>query len=109
MNLSRNNGPGPLAEYRPPVGRDPVEPTHVNAAKQTGNGRHALYFGIHGVNEGIDIAVTESKRLKLPRIVAMTRHMVGAEGTGELKVPQHSHDLEKIHLSFVGKDFRKIV
>ena len=109
MILSHNNGPGLLAEYRPPAGRDPVEPTHVNAAKQTGSGRHALHCGIHGVNEDLDMAVTESKRLKLPRIVAMTRHMVGAEGTGELKVSQHSHDLEKTHLSFVGKDFRKIV
>ncbi|MCH8194005.1 MAG: type II/IV secretion system protein, partial [Planctomycetes bacterium] len=39
-------------------------------------------FGIHGVNEGLDIAVAESKGLKFPRIVAMTRHMVGTEGTG---------------------------
>src|SRR5713226_6528983 len=68
-----------------------------------------LDFRIHSMNQSLDIAITESKRLKLPGIVRMSRHMIGADRAGELHIPQNSHDLEKIHLSFIGVYFREIM
>ena len=39
----------------------------------------------------------------------MTRHMIGADRQAELRVPQNAHDLQKVHLAFIGIDLREIV
>ena len=61
------------------------------------------------MNQSLDIAIAESKRLKLPRIVRMAPHMIRTESTRELQISQNSNDLEKIHLPFIGVHFREIV
>ena len=61
------------------------------------------------MDQSFDIAISESIGLKFPGIVRMTRHVVGTDGAVELHVPQNAHDLEKIHVSFIGVDFREIV
>ena len=43
------------------------------------------------------------------RIAGMTRHVIGADRTGELHVPKDSHGPEEIHVSLVGIDFLEIV
>ena len=61
------------------------------------------------MNQGVDIAITERISLKLAGIVGMTRHMIGADRQAELRVPQNAHDLQEIHLAFIGIHLRKIV
>jgi hypothetical protein len=42
---------------------------------------HRLHLRVYGVNQGVDIAITESIGLKLAGIIRMTRHMIGARST----------------------------
>jgi hypothetical protein len=56
-----------------------------------------------------DYRVTESIGLKLPGIVRVARHMVRTDRQAELHISKNSHNLEKIHLSFVGVHFREVV
>ena len=42
-------------------------------------------------------------------IVRMTRHVIRADGTRELCVPQDAHDLQEIHFALVGENLLKVV
>ena len=53
--------------------------SHSRGTKPRGHGTWPLHLGVYGVNQGVDIAITESVGLKLTRIVRMTRHMIGAD------------------------------
>src|ERR1039458_9307141 len=66
-------------------------------------------FGIHGVNQSSDIPVSERVGLETSRIVWMIRHMIGTDRTRELRVPENSHDLEKVHLALIGINLGEIV
>ena len=39
----------------------------------------------------------------------MAGHMVRAESAGKLRIPQNSHNLEKIHIAFIGVDLQEIM
>ena len=49
-----------------------------------------LYFRIYNLNQRLDIAVTESERLKPARIVGVRRHVVRAESTKKLALLHES-------------------
>lgn len=57
--------------------------------------------------QSIDVTVTESIGLKLPRIVGVARHMIRTDRETELHISKNTHNLEKIHLSFIGVHFRE--
>ncbi len=68
-----------------------------------------LDFGIHHLNQGFDVSITECKCLKPLRVVGVTGHVVRAQSAGELRITQDSHNLQKIHVAFIGVHFQEVM
>src|SRR6266550_3613325 len=58
-------------------------------------------FRIDRLDQSLDVAVAKRKSLEAVRIIRMTRHVVGTDRAGELRVAQRPHDGEEIHHPFV--------
>src|SRR5437016_2134719 len=84
-----------------PLDRCPISPAGVVFDSAFASlPRH--YFRIHRLDQRFDVPVTEGERLQAPRVIGVARHVIGADGAGELHVAQDSHHLEEIHLALIG-------
>src|SRR5450631_3467206 len=67
------------------------------------------YFGVCGVDQGLEISIAKSIGLKLSRIAGTGGHVIRQDAAGKTRVPQDANDLEEIEHSVVGINFGKAI